>query len=218
MDTRPDFMVTLGLAPPYVKEDIKKAYLEKAKLAHPDRGGTVEAFNALHEAFERAEEFVKFRGDRRAWIAARMERYVALERAIERLRDRHVAVSTFTPDWLANSFGDFAQLTESAELARALEPDRGDELIDALVAESEGVRGLMAIELVGCRISDAGVLRLGVFRSLKRLNLANTPITSAALAVIDELPSLEWIGLAGTRVGWWAKYRAEARLKKRVRH
>ena len=39
---RPPFMVTLGLLPPYTREDIQAAYHEKAKTTHPDRGGSHE--------------------------------------------------------------------------------------------------------------------------------------------------------------------------------
>ena len=40
-DGRPDFMAMLGLMPPYALEDVKAAYLAKAKELHPDKGGVV---------------------------------------------------------------------------------------------------------------------------------------------------------------------------------
>ena len=49
-DNRPAYMITLGLAPPYAAEDVKQAYLEKAKLALPDRGGSTAAFNEIQQA------------------------------------------------------------------------------------------------------------------------------------------------------------------------
>ena len=63
-DGRPDFMVTLGLAPPYAAEDVKAAYLSKAKELHPDHGGTADEFHALQDAFEKAERYLEFRSDR----------------------------------------------------------------------------------------------------------------------------------------------------------
>ena len=44
---RPPFMVTLGLLPPYTREDIQEAYHEKAKTTHPDRGGSASDFEKL---------------------------------------------------------------------------------------------------------------------------------------------------------------------------
>ncbi len=50
-DNRPDYMVELGLAPPYTQADVMQAYYAKAKKVHPDHGGTAEEFRALQEAF-----------------------------------------------------------------------------------------------------------------------------------------------------------------------
>ena len=36
---RPDFLVRLGIMLPCSEQDVKEAYLVKAKLAHPDVGG-----------------------------------------------------------------------------------------------------------------------------------------------------------------------------------
>jgi hypothetical protein len=40
----------LGLAGPFTKDDIARAYREKAATAHPDKGGTTEAMQALSRA------------------------------------------------------------------------------------------------------------------------------------------------------------------------
>lgn len=42
----------LGFKPgqPYTKDDVERAYREKAKTAHPDRGGTAAAFQELTQA------------------------------------------------------------------------------------------------------------------------------------------------------------------------
>lgn len=209
-------MVTLGLAPPYVQEDVKRAYFEKAKRAHPDHGGNAVEFTALHTAFQQATEFIEFRGDRRAWIAAKMERYVALERAAVRLEQLGARVILAVQPWLERSFGDFAQLTESPAVLRAMDAANGDELLAALVEEHDPMRDLEAIELPGCRVTDDAVLRLGVFKELRRLNLANTPVTRRVLALVEELPLLETFALDGTNVGWWSRRRTTRRLKQRA--
>ena len=82
---RPEFAVTLGLLPPYSLDDVKRAYLEKVKSAHPDRGGERADFDRVQRAYEQAGEYLRFRSDRRHWIAARMEEYLAVESLRERL-------------------------------------------------------------------------------------------------------------------------------------
>ncbi len=53
----PDFIDTLGLKVPFTIDDVKKAYRQKAKLTHPDRGGSIEAFINLQETYEKALAF-----------------------------------------------------------------------------------------------------------------------------------------------------------------
>jgi hypothetical protein len=213
---RPAFMVTLGLAPPYAAEDVKQAYLEKAKLAHPDRGGSTAAFNEIQQAFERAQEYLSFRGDRRAWIAAKMDHYLAAEKAITRLKDLGASVFTKAAEWLEQSFGDFAQLTESILLIRAVDVLNGNAIIRAMVEDFDAIRELAALELPGCGVTDEAVLSLGGFPYLRQLNLTRNPITDRALDVIDALPALETLAIDGTNIGWWTRRRTAARLRRRL--
>ena len=55
---RPEFFDVLGLAPPVTVDDIKQAYLEKVKTAHPDRGGEIASFRKLQEAFDQAPQSI----------------------------------------------------------------------------------------------------------------------------------------------------------------
>ena len=105
-------MATLGLLPPYTAEDIEKAYLAKFNAIRPDLGGDREAFYAVQKAYMAAKEYVKFRGDRRGWIAKRMDEYLVVQEVIERIRQFGADVETDSINWLQKSFGDFADLTE----------------------------------------------------------------------------------------------------------
>ena len=84
-DRRLECMVTFGLSPPYTLEDVKAAYYSRARRVHPDHGGSAESFRQLHDAFEQAQEYVAFRGNRRGWIAGKMDGYVSLLAAVERV-------------------------------------------------------------------------------------------------------------------------------------
>ncbi|MET0794530.1 MAG: J domain-containing protein [Polyangiaceae bacterium] len=51
---KPSIWHTLGLTPEASLVDIKRAYRLRALEVHPDRGGTDQAFRALHSAYESA--------------------------------------------------------------------------------------------------------------------------------------------------------------------
>jgi DnaJ domain len=62
-DAGPACFRALGLAWPCTEEDIKHAYRTLARVAHPDAGGTDEAFQRLAEAYEEALKFVAHHGE-----------------------------------------------------------------------------------------------------------------------------------------------------------
>lgn len=51
---RPAFEIFLGLTRPYTKEDVNRAYREKAKKYHPDMGGSSADMMALNGARQMA--------------------------------------------------------------------------------------------------------------------------------------------------------------------
>ena len=215
-DNRPDYMIELGLAPPYTQEDVMQAYYTKAKKVHPDHGGTVEEFRALQEAFEKAKQYTDFRIDRRNWIATNMDAYLAVRRVVERLEELGAEATTNAVDWLEKSFGDFAQLTETIIGVRLANSTQGDELIAVLVDEQSALGNMTQLELPGCQLSDAAAQQLDVFKQLKHVDLSGTPITNESLWFVDELPALESLNLNGTKVGWWMRRKVKKLMQ--IRH
>ena len=215
-DPRPDFMVTLGLAPPYAIEDVKQAYREKARATHPDRVGPTPSFAAVHEAFERAQAYLEFRQARRGWIASKMARYADLQEAIAQLEQLGAEVTAYAPEWLEQSYGDFAQLTEHVTRIRLADSPQPTPIIDAMVEHYASLRELHTLELPGCRLTDDDVLHLSVFQQLRKLDLSRTPITKQALAVVDAIESLRELKLDDTNIGWWAKRGVASQLSRRV--
>ena len=212
---RPEFALTLGLLPPYTIEDIKRAYLEKVKQAHPDRGGDRSDFERIQHAFEQANEYLRFRSDRRHWIAARMEEYMAVSSLIESLRALGAEVETNMLDWIRNSFGDFADLTETITSVRLVNSAQVAAVVDTLIRERGNLPGLKRLALPGCAVTNLMALELRALKTLTSLDLSRTPITDRALTVVEFLPELTTLEIAGTGVGWWAKRRAERLLRKR---
>ena len=212
---RPEYMVTLGLMPPYTAEDIEKAYHLKLKEIRPDLGGDREAFYALQKAYVDAKEYVKFRGDRRGWIARQMDEYMAVQEAIERLREFGAVVETDSLDWLKRSFGDFEQLTESVTGIRLQGAANGDEFLHYLVSQHDRMLQLWWLDLTGSVVSDEEVLRLVTFRRLTELNLNRTPVSAAVLHLVEWLPELDTLHLEATGVSWLARKRVEMKLHKR---
>ncbi len=83
---RPDrleFLTVLGLAPPVTEQDVMQAYLDKCKAIHPDHGGNVTEFKRLHEAFEQATEYARFKASRMQWLSQWVEQYAEQEQVIE---------------------------------------------------------------------------------------------------------------------------------------
>jgi hypothetical protein len=199
-------MVTLGLLPPYTLEDIHAAYREKAKTTHPDRGGSAADFEALHEAYERALEYMKFHRDRREWLAFQVERYAEQNRVENEVRRLGGTVEVEQIDWMKESFGDFAVVTDRLRGIRLRDLADGDACLKFLGERPEALRYLQWLDLSDSQISDEGVLQLQSLKGLRRLDLSGTPISKKALRVVNSLPNLEWLSLAGTYIHWWTRW------------
>ena len=212
---RPEFAATLGLLPPYTMDDVKRAYREKVKDAHPDRGGDRDSFDRIQRAYEEAGAYLKFRADRRLWIAARMDEYLGVVSLIERLTALGAKVDSSTLDWVKRSFGDFANLTESIAGIRLTDSQNAAELVDLMIQELSSLPGLKRLSLAGSNVDNLLALELRVFKSLAELDLSRTPITDRALTVVEFLPDLVKLDIEGTSVGWWARHKVERLLRRR---
>jgi hypothetical protein len=193
-----------------------QAYREKARQTHPDRGGSAEAFHAVHQAFERAQAYLEFRQDRRGWIAGRVARYAALQDAIAELERHGAEVTAYAPEWLEQSYGDFAQLTEHVTKIRLVDSPAPSPFVEALIDNYPSLRELATLELPGCQVTDDDVLHLSIFRQLRKLDLSRTPITNRALAIVDAIEPLRELKLDETEIGWWAKRSVASQLRRRA--
>lgn len=214
-DGRPDFMVVLGVAPPYAEEDVKQAYFAKAKELHPDHGGNAHDFAALHEAFQQAQQYLEFRADSHGWIARQMDGYLHSRQVADQLEKLGSHVETQMIDWLQRSFGDFAELTDAITAVRLEKSDKAELMIDLMVANHAALDRLIRLELPGCQVTDEAAFRLVQFQQLHHLDLSGTQITKAAVELVDALPALESFDVSDTNVGWWARKKLAAQLAQR---
>lgn len=211
-DGRPDFMVVLGVAPPYVEEDVKQAYFAKAKEMHPDRGGNAHDFAALHEAFQQAQQYLEFRKDSRGWIARQMDGYLHSRQVIEQLEKCGAKVETNMIDWLQRSFGDFAELTDAIIGIRLENSQYAVQMIDVMVANHTVLDKLTRLELPSCQLADNSALKLSMFQQLQRLDLTGTQVSKAVLELVEALPALVELDVSETNVGWWARKKLTSQL------
>ncbi len=214
-DGRPDFMVVLGVAPPYAAEDVKQAYFARAKELHPDHGGNAHDFDALHKAFEQAQLYLEFRANSRGWIAKQIDGYLHSRQVIDQLEKCGATVETSMIDWLQRSFGDFAELTDSITAIRLENSKNAEPMIDVMIANRTALERLIRLELPGCQLSDATALQLATFQQLHHLDLTGTQITKAALELVEALPALESFEVTETNVGWWARRKLTAQMAQR---
>lgn len=214
-DGRPDFMVVLGVAPPYAEEDVKQAYFTKAKELHPDHGGNAHDFAALHEAFQQAQAYLEFRANSRGWIARQMDGYLQSRDVIAKLTAMGANVETSMIDWLQRSFGDFAELTDAITSIRLENSQQAEAMIDLMIANRAALEKLIRLELPGCTLSDESALQLAAFQQLHHLDLSGTQITKAALELFEALPALESFEVNETGVGWWARRKLASQLLQR---
>jgi hypothetical protein len=215
-DIQPEFMSVLGLLPPYVLDDVKSAYRVKALATHPDRGGTMDDFVKVQDAYERAVEFVAYCGNRRKWIADRIDAYVRQSEAVARVESLGGKVEIEEVDWLRQSVGDFAVLVERVRLIRLRSAAADDALINFLTEQPVRTPYLIELDLADTRISDQGLQSLTGLRLLQRLDLSGTRITWRGLwPTVKELPSLEEVSLAGTAIGWLSRLRLDMLVRQR---
>jgi hypothetical protein len=212
---RPACMVTLGLLPPYMPEDVEKAYLAKVKEIRPDLGGDPKPFYAVQNAYTEAKEYLKFRGDRRGWIARRMDEYLATQEVEEKIRAFGAEVETNYLDWLQKSFGEFAELTENIIAVRLHDAPNGDEFIALLISQRDNLLELKTLDLAGCTISDGAVRQLSVFRRLQELDLSRTPITWESLHIVEWLPELRDLQFEGTNLNWFTRRKLASQMRRK---
>ncbi len=204
-----DFLKELGLTVPVTPEDVKQAFRERAKLAHPDReGGSVEEFRKLQSAFDEALEFAQRNGKRIPWVGIQMPIYIAQRHVAELVAKWGGSVEFASYDWLEDTVGeDFATLADrllSIDLAG--QPITDAQLIE-LCTEADGVRHVELLFLANTNVTDKGILEVTKMRNLRYVDLRDTKVSPAMRKQVARLERIERV--EGLPKSWWQKLLGE---------
>jgi hypothetical protein len=209
-------MVTLGLLPPYTLADVTSAFRVKAMETHPDRGGAKADFMSVHEAYKQAVEYVRFAGDRRRWIADQVECHLLQQEVAAEVERLGGQAEFEQPDWMAACVGDFVELAERLCVIRLQNTAADDAFLAFLAGQPPRAPYLTDLDLAGTLVTDRGLQALTRLDLLRRLDLSGTRITGRGLrAAVRPLSSLEWVGMAGSGVGWLSRWRLRGLLSGR---
>lgn len=177
-----DFLAPLGLMLPITVEDVKQAYLAKVKKAHPDVGGDVEHFKQLQRAYEQAYEYAQSHGI--AWLSSWVDVYVAQQQVIDEVKRLGGHVDIEGTRWLKREIGeDFANIFDKVIGIHLRGPQIDDEVLGYLVKHRQAIA------------------------SLRVLDLTASHITSRGLELVKWLPKLRRLGLQGTHITWWRRFK-----------
>lgn len=209
-----EFLTVLGLIPPVSIEDVKQAYLDKAKTAHPDRGGDAQQFIRLHEAFEQATEYARFKAGRMQWLSGWVEQYAEQQQVVEEVKALGGEVEIEGVEWLGQTIGaDFATVMDRIQAISLSGPQIDDAAIVQLGPKLRRQAGLHSLSLIKTNVTSIGLRELHRVESLRHLDLTGTKVTAQALeGLVADLDRLESIVLRDTGIGW------TTRLKLRVTH
>jgi hypothetical protein len=210
----PKCLTILGLLPPVTAEDVKQAYLLKAKEMHPDRGGDPEQFIRLQKAYEEANEFVRFKAGKLEWLASKVEAYAQQQDVVTETIERGGEVEMEETDWLRKSFGDdFGHVADKLVSVRLHGPAADDVFAILLGFRAESLNDLAVLDLGGGSLTDEGLLQLKALKNLRSLDLRGTAVGKLAAEVPSWFEHLEFLGLPVGAVGLFSRMSMPRRVK-----
>ena len=205
---RPACMQRLGLLPPYSIDDVKKAYRNLAKAAHPDGGGNPEAFAALHQDYERALSLACFHESRRHWLGERVESYTDRSQLVEQIEQAGGQAVLQEPHGYLADFGpDFAELLQELVSVHLTGSNVNDALLNSVTSQATFAE-VRFLDLSGSAVTDDGLKSIAN-SALSGLDLRGTAISARGLGSIRKLANLEWLHIGNTRIGMWSRWRLQ---------
>jgi hypothetical protein len=204
-----EILAVLGLRPPVTVDDVKQAYLEKAKTAHPDRGGDPQAFIRLHEAFEQATEYARFKAGRMQWLSGWVEQYAEQQELIQEIQALGGQCDVESVQWLGQTIGsDFATVMDRLAAVRLSGEKIDDAVLLSLAPKLRRQAGLHHLALVNTQVTAVGLRELHRCESLREIDLTGTKVGAAAIdALLNALDRLESLVIKDTGLGMAARWK-----------
>lgn len=204
---RPESVKKLGLSLPVTEGDVKQAYFQKAREAHPDHGGAVGEFLEVQRAFEEALEFAQRNGKRIPWIGSQMPLYVAQIEAAELVEAWGGSYHIETLDWLDGTVGeDFSQLADRLMKIDLSGRSVGDEELNRLLTDPHHLPFLEEVNLADTAVTDLSATRLLRLPKLRHLDLQGTKVSYSLRRQIAKAPGVEKVE-GVSRIGEWLRHR-----------
>ncbi|WP_425395770.1 hypothetical protein [Aeoliella sp.] len=201
------FLERLGLSLPVTPADVKQAYFEKAKEAHPDHGGDSKDFMALQEAFDEALTFAQRNGKRLPWIGVQMPLYIAQREILRLVASWGGEVEVQQMNWLEETIGeDFTAIADRLVEINLTGCEVGDAELLALADQADGLKYLEVLRLANTNVGDAGVLKVTAVSNLRYLDVRGTAVSGSLRRQLARLPQMNRVEGAG---GWfdWLPWR-----------
>lgn len=210
----PECIGILGLMPPVTLEDVKQAYLVKARTMHPDRGGDPEQFVRLQKAFEDATEYVKFKAGKLEWLASKIDSYAQQQEVVTAAIERGGEARMEEADWLRKSFGDdFGHVADKLVEVRVRGAGADDLFAILLGFRAESLKDLAVLDLAGGSLTDEGLLQLKGLKNLRSLDLRGTGVGKLAGEIPQWFEQLEFLGLPKGAIGVFGRLGMPRRVK-----
>ena len=202
---KPESVRKLGLSLPVTEGDVKQAYFQRAREAHPDHGGQVSDFLEVQQAFDEAVEYAKRNGKRLPWIGAQMPIYLAQRDAVELVERLGGTLVIDSLDWLEGTVGsDFSQMADRLTTIDLSGRPVSDDDIRELTTDPAHLPFLESLNLADTQVGDAGAMRLTRLHSLKTLDLRGTKISFGLRKQLAKQPGMAHVeGLS--RLGEWLR-------------
>lgn len=216
-DAHPECLTILGLMPPVTQEDVKQAYMARARVLHPDRGGDPQQFIRLQKAFDEAKEYVQFKAGKLEWLASRIDAYAQQQEVVTETIERGGEVEMEESDWLRKSFGDdFGHVADKLVAVRLRGPSADDVFAILLGFRAESLKDLTTLDLSGGAITDEGLLQLKGLKNLRSLDLRGTAVGRLGGEVPQWYEHLEFLGLPKSAIGLFGRLGMPRRIKLEV--
>jgi hypothetical protein len=210
----PECIGILGLMPPVTLEDVKQAYLAKARTMHPDRGGDPEQFVRLQKAFEDATEYVKFKAGKLEWLASKIDAYAQQQEVVSAAIERGGEARMEEADWLRKSFGDdFGHVADKLVEVRVRGAGADDLFAILLGFRAESLKDLAVLDLAGGPLTDEGLVQLKNLKNLRSLELRGTSVGKLAGEIPQWFEHLEFLGLPKGALGLLGRLGMPRRVK-----